>query len=210
MIYEAVSPGEPIRQGDIFRDIPRVDLSLRRLAVVEDDDPIETSWAELLAETDSSTPVTAVLPIKRVRGIVITQNCDAVRGEYLALCQLDRFSEVAGDPPKTAKKWQRKIVQHSRTTLRYFYLPVDSGLGIAERMAADFRVVIRLQREDLEESRDLRICRLNQVGTEHFRETLGQFFRRYPYDEWYPLDQEEFAEYQSECPEPVQPFPWQK
>ena len=37
MIYEAVAPDEPIRQGDIFRNIPRVDFSLAALPVMESD-----------------------------------------------------------------------------------------------------------------------------------------------------------------------------
>ena len=44
-------------------------------------------------------------------------------------------------------------------------------------MAADFRVIIRIRREDLEHMLEKRLCRLNALAKEHFRESLGQFFR---------------------------------
>lgn len=56
-----------------------------------------------------------------------------------------------------------------------------------------------------------RVGRLNHVGTEHFRESLAQYFRRYPYDEWYPLSSEELREYQNDiAPDHAEPFPWQR
>ena len=75
-------------------------------------------------------------------------------------------------------------------------------------MATDFTVTIRLPREDLEQFRFCRQGRLNDVADEHFRERLSEFFRRYPYDEWYSLDDEELAEYKKRHPD-SKPFPWQ-
>jgi len=54
----------------------------------------------------------------------------------------------------------------------------------------------------------LRKGRLNPVADEHFRERIGEYFRRYPYDEWYALDRDELDEYRRKYPE-VTPFPWQ-
>ncbi|MCZ7616855.1 MAG: hypothetical protein M5U32_00570 [Myxococcota bacterium] len=210
MIYESVGLDQPLKQGDIFRDVPRVDLSLTELAVLEDDACRQTTWTEVIADTSKRDGLAAVLPIKPVMGVVMTQNCDAVRGEFVSLCQVELFSKVVSTPPATPKKWKDLIVQHSREHLRYFYLPEAPAFGIADRMAADLRVLLRLRRADLEAMRRNRIGRLNQVGTEHFRENLAQYFRRYPYDEWYPLTREEFEEYQKKSPEPVEPFPWQR
>jgi len=56
----------------------------------------------------------------------------------------------------------------------------------------------------------LRLARLNQIAVEHFRERLSEYYRRYPYDEWYPLDKAEFEEYRRDKPEPTEPFPWQR
>ena len=65
-------------------------------------------------------------------------------------------------------------------------------------MAVDFRSVFSLDREDLTRFEAHRVGRLNPVATEHFREKLAEFFRRYPYDPWYPLSREEFEIYLKE------------
>ena len=49
---------------------------------------------------------------------------------------------------------------------------------------------------------------LNAVAMEHFREVLSNFFRRYAFNEWYPLTTEEFKSYDEQCG-PVAPFDWQ-
>ena len=56
--------------------------------------------------------------------------------------------------------------------------------------------------------RSLRHGRLNATAEEHFRERIGEFFRRYPYDEWYALDKEEMAEYRKEYSD-AESFQWQ-
>lgn len=212
MIYEATTADEPIRQGDIFRRIPRVDLSLSTLAVIDDEDGArQVTWKEAL-EDGGAAAITAILPVRAVDGIVITQNCDAVRGEYLCLCQIDEFLPAIGqkDPPKSADKWQSLIVRKGREMPRIFYLPPHAATGFAQPMAADFRVILRIPRGDLESIRDHRVGRLNPEAANHFRETLAHFFRRYAFNEWYPLTKDEFAAYSAACPEPVKPYPWQE
>ena len=76
-------------------------------------------------------------------------------------------------------------------------------------MAVDFMVTLRVPRDELEDIRDLRKGRLNEVADEHFRERISEFFRRYPYDEWYPLNSEELQAYTSEYPG-TQAFHWQE
>ncbi len=88
-------------------------------------------------------------------------------------------------------------------------LPTDKQLDFSDKMAVDFLVTLRVPREDLENLRSLRRGRLNTVADEHFRERIGEFFRRYPYDEWYALDEREMAEYTKEYPD-TEPFQWQK
>lgn len=208
MIYEPVETGQGITQGDIFHHIPRVDLSLATLPVVEDEGTHEANWSEIAVRSE----ITAILSVKSVAGIVITQNCDAQRGEYLCLAQIDPFLAILGQsaPPKNADKWQSLIVQQAKTNPRLFYLPADEGVGFTEAMAADFRIIIRVARADLENLRGHRRGTLNHVSLGHFREALSHFFRRYAYNEWYPLTKEQFAAYASRCDEPLEPFPWQR
>jgi hypothetical protein len=113
-------------------------------------------------------------------------------------------------PPKTAKAWQSLLMRMSRQNPRFFYLPEAAQFGLAARSAADFRVVLPVPRTDLETMRDLRIARLNPVAREHFREALSHFFRRYAFNEWYPLTREEFAVYKDQADEDVPAFDWQK
>jgi hypothetical protein len=211
MIYlRPIPPTEPILQGDIFRYVPRAELSLSKIAVVSDK-LTQTTWQQIISEGPPQE-VTVVVAVEPVYAIVITQNCDAARGKYLCLAQVDPFLESVGQhtPPKTAKSWKNLLTRHAKTNLRYFYLPEDPEMGFTQRMAADFRVVIRVPREDLEGMRQHRLARLNEVASEHFRESLGHFFRRYAYNEWYPLDKEEAEAYQADCPEPIELYDWQK
>ena len=104
----------------------------------------------------------------------------------------------------------KAITKQSRINLKWFYLPIDEEIGFKEKMAVDFQVTLRLQRQELENLRFLRRKRLNVIADEHFRERIAEFFRRYPYDEWYPLNKEEFASYAAEhSQEPPEPFQWQ-
>ena len=214
MIYERVSTQDPIRQGDIFRNIPRVEFSLSSLTVLGTDNELrQVTWRDALQETESPDAVAAVLPIKRVDALVITQDCDAARGEYIYLCQIDNYLVATGQnqPPKEAKAWQSLIMRMARTNPRLFYLPSDPEIGLPDRMAADFRVVLRVPRLDLLNMLDFRVARLNEVAAQHFREMFSQFFRRYAYNEWYPLDKEEFQAYANQIRgESVGPYPWQK
>lgn len=213
MIYNEPGISDPIRQGDIFKRIPRVDFSSAQLPVIDEDNKVRsTTWQDALHEDSDGSGITAVLPIVPVTAVVITQNCDAVRGEYICLCQINDFLEAIGleTPPKNAKKWQSKIVTHTRTNSRLFYLPADESFGFSGPMAADFRVILRVKRTDIEAMMGLRVARLNDVATEHFRETLAQFFRRYPYNEWYSLTKEQLEAYRESCPEAVEAYPWQE
>jgi hypothetical protein len=212
MIYERVGSTEPIRQGDIFAKVPRVDFTLSSLAIIDEHDSLKrTNWREALASKNSSDPISAVLAVKPVTAIVITQNCDAVRGHSLSLCQIDDYLVATGrQAPKDAKAWQSLLIDTARTNNRFFYLPAAPELGFAAKMAADFRVVLPVPRQDLESMREHRVARLNPIAHEHFRESLGHFFRRYAYNEWYPLNVEEFKQYAAKSAEPIPPYDWQK
>jgi hypothetical protein len=196
MIYERANPQEPLQQGDIFRSVPRPDFSLNNLAILSSEGQAEqVTWRELVEHGDTDG-VTAIIGIKPVMAIVISQNCDTARGRDISLCAVEPLAEHMRDKFSTNPKgWNNQLLKHAHNP-RYFYLPADGDLGIEGRMSADFRSVIRVDREDLLNLRvGYRIARLNDVAAEHFRESLAQFFRRYPVNEWYPLTKEEVAVY---------------
>jgi hypothetical protein len=207
MIYETIRPDIEIRQGDIFVGLPRIDISLNEILVTDEQGERVADWKDLV-QTITSTRV--ILPIRSVTAIVATQDCDATHGRDITLCEIQKFPIVYPVCKETnsPKSWEKIITQHSRSNLKWFYLPPDPTIGFTEKMAVDFALTLRIARIDLENLRLLRVGRLNSTADEHFRERIGEFFRRYPYDEWYPLNKEELAEYIKDYPE-TKPFPWQ-
>lgn len=212
MIYESVPPDEPVRQGDIFVSVPKVELQLERMVLAGEDETFSTgSWDEIRSGND---PVSLLVNARPVTAIVISQDCDASRAQDLSLCEIRAFHDVEGRDKQTKdspKKWVKLVTQHARMNQKWFYLPSDPRFDINERMAADFRVVIQLPLADLDGLRQLhRVGRLNDLASAHFRERIAEFFRRYPYDEWYPLDGAELEFYKGQSSEPIDAFPWQR
>lgn len=213
MIYDIPDPQAPIRQGDIFRQIPRVDLDPAQLLVVSDSAKQKTEVLDWLEIATKAVRTPALVTIRPVYAIVITQDCDAGRVEDISLCEVDRFDVVfpAGKDAKYPKRTMDLITKQSRVNLKWFYLPLEPRIEFTAPMAADFQSVLRVPRTYLEENiAALRLARLNQIADEHFRERLAEYFRRYPYDEWYPLDKAEFDEYRRGKSESIPPFPWQE
>jgi len=84
MIYQRINSEDPLQQGDIFLSMPRPDFSLSNLAVLSPEGQAEqVTWRELVdhGETDN---LAAVIGIKPVMAIVISQNCDAARGRDIS------------------------------------------------------------------------------------------------------------------------------
>ena len=209
MIYEHPDSDAPIRQGDIFIGLPRVEVSLGRIPVLEDDGSmVERDWREIAFQEQQ---VTAILPLRPVAAIVATQDCDATHGQDITLCEIRPFRQVERKAAQTtaAKKWKDILTQHARINQKWFYLPPDERIGFVDKMAVDFPVTLRVPRVELETLRDLRKGRLNALADEHFRERISDFFRRYPYDEWYPLNEQELKSYIDDYPD-AQRFPWQQ
>jgi hypothetical protein len=208
MIYDDVPTDAPLRQGDIFVCLPRVEVTLERIVLFEENgETAEYQWRDL---ANRGNVVSAVLPERPVVAIVATQDCDATRSDDITLCEIRRFRDVEGKSENTTspKSWKNIITQQSRINQKWFYLPPDSHVGFNDKMAVDFMVTLRVPRLELEAFRDLRKGRLNNVAYEHFRERIGEFFRRYAYNEWYPLDQVELQAYINDYPD-TKPFPWQ-
>jgi hypothetical protein len=207
VIYDFPSPAEPIRQGDIFYPLPAPVLRLREVGSVSETGVIKVvNWIDL--EPAEGTVIQ--VPVEPSWAIAASQDCDAARAPVISMFCIDLFERVTGlTSPKTPKKWVHMITKRSRQNARWFYLPEDKGLGFEERMAVDFERMLQVVRRDLvKDLWLLRKGRLNDVALEHYRESIAYYFRRYPYDEWYPLAKEEFEAYNAEKG-PVDPFDWQ-
>lgn len=210
MIYCFPSKEEPIRQGDIFRWIPSVDLSLSKMACLdEENNPDEKDWKSLVPFAPESS-ILVLVPVRPVLGIVASQDCDSARGKDITFCEIRPFTSF--EKSDNPKGWMKIITQHARQNWKWFYLPPDDRLGFKEKMAVDFRLVTKVDRLELESlCALLRVGRLNDVALAHFRERISDFFRRYAYNEWYPLNTEELAEYQKDKKVTVDPvYEWQR
>jgi len=209
MIYDFPEPSSPIGQGDIFFGVPILDLTDDELPIIDDEGNAQTLPWEAFAS--ASENVSAIVAVRPTIAIVGTQECDALRAPNITLFEVRPFRDVERKSKDTSKpsKWVPLITQHARINQKWFYLPADERLGFSEKMGADFLTPIRIPRLTLERLLSFRKGRLNEVAKQHFRERLAEFFRRYAYDEWYPLTGEELAEYQKNHPE-VEPFPWQR
>ncbi len=207
MIYEVPSISDRICQGDIFIGLPRIDFSLNRIVLIDEQEQREVKWTDIAQERDSTNIIAS---IRSVSAIVTTQDCDAVRAPDITLCEIQNFEKVSGNlnPTNNIKTWINIIIQQSRANLKWFYLPPDPAIGFNEKMGADFRITLRIPREDLESFKALRKARLIDTAEEHFRERLSEFYRRYPYNEWYPLDKTEFDVYKQKHSD-VMPYKWQ-
>jgi hypothetical protein len=205
MIYEYPSASDPIRQGDIFIGLPRVEISLKKLAILSNEGtPEEATWSNILADgLAEGGSVAGVFALRSVSAIVLTQDCDALRAPDITLCEIGNIAEIDGSfkNANSPASWMKLIIQQSKMNLKWFYIPPDTRVGFDSKMAVNFHITIRIPREDLLEYRNLRKGRLGCEAEEHFRERLSEFFRRYPYDEWYPLDHDEFIEYKKKYPE---------
>lgn len=213
MIYVKVDPDDPIRQGDIFAKVPRVDLDLDNIPVVHDDGVERRDWLTALGDFPDGL-IEAVVSIQAVLAIVATQDCDALRAPEISLAQIVPFGQVEGGykpEQATPKSFSKLLTRQAKVNLKWFYLPKSKEFGIPVPMGADFRSIIRVPQPPLSAGRQAyRLGRLIPEAYEHYRERLAEFFRRYPYNEWYPLDSTQFAEYQKTQGDDVPAYPWQR
>jgi hypothetical protein len=211
MIYVAASPDAPLQQGDVFRTIPKVRVTLTNIPYAEGEEIKVANWPQIVADHQD---VQGFFKVEQTFAIVLTPDCDSLRAEVIALAEIRKFADVEGNAKDATapKSLARIITQHARINQKWFYLPPDALTGFGERMAVDFRSVISIPRADLEAARAMRVARLVSPAIEHFRERLGEFYRRYPYDEWYPLNPDEFAAYRADKKDnpDIKPFPWQE
>jgi hypothetical protein len=215
LIYEKADSKEQIRQGDIFKSLPLVSVDPAAMRLIDEEAGQPRKPTEWNAENITEA-VRVVASIQPVYGIVITQDCDAERDKYITFFLVDEYSEIVKNPtppqsnPADPKWWGKSFLKRARVQNKWFYLPANDEFGFEKKMAVDFQIAFQVRREFLMGNLDqLRMGRLKEVAWEHFREKVANYFRRYAYNEWYPLTPEELQVYQQTNPD-AEPFPWQK
>jgi hypothetical protein len=210
MIYDHPKARSPLQQGDIFRNVPCPKLDEYVIEVFDENDHLlETTWEGFAQDGRQADAVVTITPVTAIVG---TQSCDALRSPEITLFEIKPFVEVTGEgrDVEKASSWEKIITKSPRINQKWFYLPPDESLNFKERMAADFRLVVSVPRQVLVRLKAFRIGRLKNVAAQHFRERVGEFFRRYPYDEWYPLNRVELDAYEIRQKMKVRHFYWQK
>ncbi len=205
--YTAPSNSDPLEQGDIFAGLPLPVLHWDSIEYVNNLLDLETKNLSDLGDE----PFHAQIKVDRVYGVLCSQNCDVIRGDSLLFAQIRPFHEVMPSyKDKTSpKEWKDLITKNSRLNAGWFYLPKESPF--IERMAIDFSSMIMVRRINGYPYENMRIARLPNVANDHFRAKLSDYFRRYAYDEWYPLSMEELEKYKHDNKDPdIQNFPWQE
>jgi hypothetical protein len=203
MIYKVVDANEPIRQGDIFRSIPHVIYDPENLFEITEGNGSRikkkpSNWIDKIGNHD----IRVAVRVQSCIGIVINQDCDTQRQDYIALFEINDFFTVTNismgkDPIKWIAENLPKKAREAQGA-KWFYLPPDLTFGFEDKMAVDFRSVVTVPSLFLDHNKTkLRIGRLNHEADEHFREHMSNYFRRYAYDEWYPFSKAEFNAYQS-------------
>ena len=210
MIYEKVPPECPIRQGDIFVMLPQPILpDPKNITCIsqEDGNIYATTWDSVAGQPKKLI----AMPVVTSMGIVATQNCDAFRKPLITFFKVDQYDSVSKEALNAnVVKRIKFLTQSSRLRLAWLYLPKDSSCGFDQKMAVSFLEPFQVHRSFLEPQISLyRKCRLTKVAYEHYRERIAQFYRRYPYNEWYPLDRDEFKAYKEEYPE-AEAYSWQE
>lgn len=216
MIYDVCDLNAPVKQGDIFIGVPCVQTSfVDSVCIASDHNTIEeVSWDEVVEKGEIQS---ALFSVKPIIAIVITQDCDALRSEDISLCEIKPFKDVEGrvKSANSPRSFMSIITTHSRLNNKWFYLPPDEKFSISEKMAVNFLRTMNLSRLELERYRNKRAATLNSVAKDHFRERLAHFYRRYAYDEWYPLNKEELETYKQEKKitkesDGFEAYPWQE
>lgn len=213
MVYAAVDPNEPITQGDIFFDIPFTTTDLNNLVFSQNEDDLKAGkWSDI----DDKNNITLNLNVIPTCAIVLSQDCDAGRAPSISLFRVEPLSKILKEnTPKSAKAWADYIKRLNRDRPSIFYLPKDLEqpnfkVGFSERMFVNLETVFQIERSSLDEHKGvLRRGRLIPEAYEHYREAVAQYFRRYPYEEHYPMTKEEVDAYEEGLNDLVKRRPYQ-
>ena len=195
MCYEKLNGDQLVRQGDLFFPLPCPNISLDDVQAVSEDGYLEAmNWAKAQDKRD----ISATVILEKTWGIVATQDCDATWRSSISLFRIRPFKEVYRNPISKDLGWVHALTERACKNASWIYLPKDADIGIDEEMAINFHEIFQVEKVDLEKYINLRKGRLASFAYEHYREAIAQYFRRYPYNEWYPFNKAQLEAYAKE------------
>ena len=214
--YQRVPDANDIKQGDIFSSLPFLAINSPKITevIAEGQEPVykEIDLNDYVGDTKESK--TLVIKSEIRPGIVITQNCDMLRSEYISYCAIRPFDEIEKNfSPNNQKKQVEFLTKTYINRAKYFYLPPETPNGFDDRMAVDFSFIHQIKLDVIKQLISKRRSALNTDSLEHFRIKLSDYFKRYAYNPWYVLNKGEFDTYVNVLPPEeiphVRPYPWQ-
>ena len=199
-IYEELNEEISINQGDIFLNLPFVQIDDAKILTFNGEKGVEKDLSKHTYKDQINTK--AITKLKVLPGIIISQNCDILRSEYLSFCAIRPLEEVDGtyknDFAKKSDLDKKKIdyfTKKYKFQEKYFYLPIDKTKIFQTRMAVDFSTIFQVKTEVIKKLLKGRKLKLNKIASTQFRQKMSNYFLRFVYDPWYPLNKDEFEVY---------------
>ena len=207
-IYVEVEDTDPLRQGDIFYNVPRVlGIDVNSLFTRIEDSEKEvaregTEEIEMAMREKSwknkevKDPLEVLLHVESVYAIIMTQDCDIQRDGYITLFKLV-VSRYQRDVKSLKKAFDKFRVDFEGVGGMFLPAPEqeEKRKKFERNMKVDFTQITHLMGEDLTLLKKYRMFSLNEMALEHFRHKIEQFFLRYAVDRHYVLSQEEFSSF---------------
>lgn len=220
-IYDEVNEDSSIKQGDIFLNLPFVLIKDSKLSTFEND--LKGVEIDLGKYTYKELKDTNILVNMRVLpGIIISQNCDILRNNCLSFCAIRPLEEVdatykngISQKRDLDKKKIDYFTKKYKSQEKYFYLPNDNRSIFLKKMAVDFSTIFQIKTEVIKQLIKGRRLTLNNIALLHFRQKISNYFMRFVYDPWYPLNREEFEAYLNNSVNDserdiTEPYDWQE
>lgn len=221
--YKTPAVEDDLNQGDIFISVPFVQLESKIITqMAESDNRLKEMDISSHVPDENQKTDLIVASIIWKPGIIISQNCDAAREEYLSFCEIRKLEDIDKDYAqiihkgmvRTTEYLSKKEYQHQ---FKYFYLLQDPEIFDGNKMAVDFRRIYQVKKEIIDELKNKRITKLTDKSLDHFRSKLANYFKRFAYDGWYVLNKSEYDLFYNEAKKKmpdhelslIKPCPWQ-
>jgi len=214
--YEGVPSSTNIEQGDIFNNLPFLNLKSTTISeVIPEGNDITYKDFDLTQYVAGDEIKNVVVAADIQPGIIITQNCDLLRSDFVSFCKIRPYEDV--EKENTSPKLNKRVkflTENYAHKAKYFYLPPEMPNGFKNKMAVDFSLIHQIKLDLLRQLLSKRKCRLNSLASEHFRVKLAHYFRRFAYNPWYVLtEKNEFEIYREQKDNPKEqkliiPYDW--
>jgi len=184
---------EPIKQGDIFTNIPYITFDLLVKSTHAQDKPLENQRDDIFEEILKNRTVIQVETfISSTTAILASQDCDIEQGNHLIFFPLKKVPPW--EPTRNIKNYFDVI----RKLLVKFYLPKINHprFGVYGPFYAFLRTPITIPKDLIKKNLDYCwLARIKETARKFFIGRLTHFFSRPPIEELIFATRQEIMEY---------------